>query len=249
MAAQASDPNPVTQWVEQLHWPQTRRVARQKLVAARAVDCLLDCLQSTNESVVWAAVVSLGELRAPEAVEPLIDLLERGVLEMDVGESLAQITGKNAGTDARQWRSVLGSTAVANTLNVADCVSRTADYLGVEAVGSGESYRFKLPLPDGRAQKVALFFGRCDGEGHELVVIYSECGPASPKYYESVLRKNLSMPFGAFAVRDIDGTPNFVVVDTMAAAATTPGMLARKIEQIAAQADQVEKQLTQEDRR
>lgn len=238
-----------TQWVEQLYSPQTRRLARQRLVAARAVEPLLECLRSTNESVVWAAVVSLGELRATEAREPLIELLQRGMLETDVSDSLARITGNDLGTDPRRWRKALGATAAAPSLDAADCMSRAADHLGVTATGSDGSYRLKLSLPDGRSQKVAVFFGRRDGDGHELVVIYSECGPATPKYFEAVLRKNMSMPSGAFAIRDIDGVANFVVVDTMMSSSVTPGALARKIEQIAARADQIEKLLTEEDRR
>jgi hypothetical protein len=235
--------------VEQLGHPQTRRAARQKLVAARAVGPLLECLDSRNESVVWAAVQSLGELRAKEAVEPLVGLLDRGTLVFDVCEALLQITGSNFGADVKRWRESLESAADPAKLDVAECVARTADYLGVKPTGSGTSYQFQLPLPEGRSQKVAVYFGRQDAEGHELVVIYSECGPANPKYYETVLRKNLSIPVGAFAIRDIDGQANFVMVDTMMAASADPGALARKIEGMATRADSVEMSLTKEDRR
>ncbi|MCX7427009.1 MAG: hypothetical protein NTW96_15465 [Planctomycetia bacterium] len=247
-----NDANPATDaadLVEQLGHPQTRRAARQKLVAARAVGPLLECLDSRNESVVWAAVQSLGELRAKEAVEPLVGLLDRGTLVFDVCEALLQITGSNFGTDVKRWRESLKSAADPAKLDVAECVARTADYLGVKPTGSGTSYQFQLPLPEGRSQKVAVYFGRQDAEGHELVVIYSECGPANPKYYETVLRKNLSIPVGAFAIRDIDGQANFVMVDTMMAASADPGALARKIEGMATRADSVEMSLTKEDRR
>ena len=63
-------PNRYRQLVEQLRRPQTRRTARQELVAARAVGPLLECLGADNESVVWAAVESLCELKAVEAVGP-----------------------------------------------------------------------------------------------------------------------------------------------------------------------------------
>jgi serine/threonine-protein kinase len=106
-----------------------------------------------------------------------------------------------------------------------------------------------LSLDEGRAQKVAVYFGREDAEGEELVVIYSECGPADPKYYEVVLRKNLSIPSGAFAVRDLDGSPHFVLVDTMLASSATPSALAKKIEHIADRADAVEQSLTKQDTR
>ena len=249
------------QLVEQLHDPQTQRTARQELVAAGAVESLLECLHADNESVVWAAVESLGEMRAREAAGPLVDLLERGVLMLDVCEALTMITGQYFGTNVKRWREWLGgpvptgaapSGAPADSspgLDVVECVRRTGQFLGVQPAGSGKSYRFKLSLPTGRMQHVAVFFGRKDAKGDELVVIYSECGPAKPKFYETVLRKNMGIPAGAFAIRDIKGKPNFVMVDTMVAAAVTPGALAKKIENIASWADMVEKDLTKQDRR
>ena len=52
-------------------------------------------------------------------------------------------------------------------------------------------------------------------EQGELVVIYSECGPADEKYYEPILRKNMTIPAGAFAIRDVEGQANFVNPGTM----------------------------------
>jgi len=241
----------VEELVRRLHDPSTRRAARRKLIAVRAVQPLLECLQSSHESVVWAAIESLGELKAAEAVAPLVDLLERNVLVFDVTEALTAITGQDFGTDVARWRRWLGSSeqGKAPPPDTAELIRRTAELLGSEAVGSGDSYRFRLSLDEGRSQKVAVYFGRQDEQGDELVVIYSECGPAQEKYYEAVLRKNLSIPSGAFAIRDVDGTPNFVLVDTLLAASATPRILAKRIENIASRADIVEKSLTKEDRR
>ena len=112
--------------VEQLLDPSTRRIARQKLVAARAVDALLKCLESTNESVVWAAVQSLEELRATEAVGPLVEMLARGVLVVDVTEALTRITGQDFGTNVAQWQKWLESSGEAGAarLHAAACVRR-----------------------------------------------------------------------------------------------------------------------------
>ena len=113
--------------VQQLYEPRLRRAARQKLVAAKAVQPLLECLDSTNELVVWAAVESLQDLRAQEAVEPLIELLERGVLIIDVSEALTAITGQTFGTDVGKWRKWHGDpTTKATGLDTADCIRRTA---------------------------------------------------------------------------------------------------------------------------
>ncbi|HLA85981.1 MAG TPA: hypothetical protein VJL29_14410 [Thermoguttaceae bacterium] len=237
-----------TEWVEQLYAPETRRAARQKLVAARAVEPLVACLDSPNQSVVWAAVVSLGELRAAEATERLVALLERGVLEWDVCGALVRITGEDLGTDPRRWRKSLGTRPKASSFDAAECIAQTSEFLGVKANASGGgTHVFQLSTAEGRTQKVAVLFDRRDARLGELVVIYSECGPANPKHYETLLRKNLGMPFGAFAIRDLDGQANLIIVETMAAASVTPGVLAGKIEQIAARADQVENQLTRQD--
>ena len=254
MTSKSLDDQEISRLVEELHSPRTRREARQKLVAARAVGALLKCLESSNESVAWAAVESLGELRAREAVEPLIGMIQRGRLLLDSCEALIQITGQDHGLDAKQWRAAVanmpsGGELDAAELDVGECVRRTAELLGAEPTGSGSTYQFRLSLPEGRYQKVAVFFKQNDADGHKLVVVYSECGPAKAKHYEAVLRKNLTIPAGAFAIRDIDGKPNFVMVDTMLADLVTPRALAKRIENIAARSDGVEKSLSKEDLR
>jgi len=238
------------QLVQELHEPWSRRRARQRLVAAGAVGPLLECLGSTNESVVWAAIRSLGEMRATTAVGPLVDLLERGTLVLDVSTALKMVTGQDFGADVRKWRQWLQShgDTVPAKLDVAACIQRTGHLLGAEPSGGENSFYFRLSQPDGRTQKVGVFFGREDADGEELVVVYSQCGPANPKYFEAVLRKNLSIPDGAFAIRDVGDQPHFVIVDTILAALVTPTALARKIENIAARADLVEKALAEEDK-
>ncbi|HYW78118.1 MAG TPA: HEAT repeat domain-containing protein, partial [Thermoguttaceae bacterium] len=204
--SQSNDDPRLVELVQKLREPRTRRAARQELVAARAVGPLVQCLESRNESVVWAAVESLDELRATEAVAPLIQLLERGTLTLDVCEALTHITGQDFGADAKRWRDWTAADGgdTAPRLDPTQCVRQTGEFLGVEPTGSDTSFRFKLSLPGDRTQKVTVYFGRKDAEGDELVVIYSECGPADERHYEAILRKNMSIPAGAFAIRDID---------------------------------------------
>jgi len=248
--SQLSSSQQYQQWVRELREPHTRRSARQKLVAAGAVEPLLKCLDSHNESVVWAAVESLGELRATEAVGPLVKMLERGRLTLDVCEALRRITGRDFGVDVPAWQRWMQSSGEvkAPAFDFNHCIEQAGAYLGAEPSGSGKSYRFQLSLPSGREQKVALYLRPDeDNPGDDLVVIYSECGPANPKYYEAVLRKNLAIPAGAFAIRDLDGKPNFVMVDTMFAASITPSSLAKHVENVAHRADLVEKAIAKED--
>ena len=168
---------------------------------------------------------------------------------MHVCEALARITGQDFGADVRKWREWISRHGGAEPpkLDVAACVRGTSDQLGVEPVVAGTTYQYKLEVGEGRAQKVAVIFGRTDSQGEETVTVYSECGPANPQHYEVLLRKNLTMPAGAFAIRDIDGQAHIVIVDTLFAAGTTPSGLAKRVERLAARADAVEKQLAAED--
>lgn len=212
----------------------------------KAVDALLGCLGSHSESVRWAAVQSLADLRAKEAAEPLVEMLERGELTLDVVDALQQITGEEHGTDAKRWRHYLGNHAEGTKPNLGECVKHASEYLGISPEAKGSSFRFTLQLPGGRRQKVWVQPFDQD-EDEDLILIYSECGPAESKHYEAVLRKNLSLPGPAFALRDIDGVPTLVIVHTLYGYAVSARQLAKSISAVAARADHVEKGLTKSD--
>lgn|GEM_PF-2493971 len=250
-----SDQNQIAQWVEELKTPRMRRAARRNLVRVSAVDALLECLDSPNESVVWAAIESLQELKAKEAVEPLLALLGRGVLVSDTIDALVTITGQNFGFYVQKWiawgkstgqiKGDVGSGA-AVTFDLSEMIEQTADLLGSEAEEIRGGYKFRVSLADNRSQSVTVQVYKTKSSGR-LLVIYSECGPADKKYYEALLRKNLTLPVGAFAIRDIDEKPTAVMVDTMLPESVLPGTLARKIEMLAKFADSAEEGLTGED--
>jgi len=231
--------------VDQLHSPSTRRHARRKLVRAGAVDALLGCLDARNESVAWAAVQSLGEIGSPEAVAPLIELLERGTLIADVAEALSNITGEELGTNAEAWRRWSKSQS-SGAAQLQERLNRAGAHLGVKPRQHSSGFAFDLPQPGNRTQHVRLYSTH-GADGEPLLVIYSVCGPADEKHYEAVLRKNLSIPSGAFGIRDVDGVASFVLVDTVPAGALAPHQMARSIENIAARADLVERGLLSDD--
>ena len=236
--------------VDQLSDPATRRAARQRLVTLGAVEALVGCLGSHNESIVWAAIQSLRDLKAKEALLPLAGLVERGVLAADAADALARITGQTFGLDHARWKQWLSSPADQQpSAGAAECVKSAGEYLGAEPKGGGKAFEFRLSQPSGRSQRVQVQFGRVDSDGDELVVVYTECGPADAKHYEQVLRKNLQLPAGAFAIRDVGGVPNLVIVETAAAASLTGRQLAKMVDAIGARADKVEQSLAKEDER
>ncbi|MEK6235955.1 MAG: hypothetical protein N2C14_14705 [Planctomycetales bacterium] len=265
MTSTASDAE-IQQWVHQLINYRTRRDARRKLVEAKAIPALIEALKSPNESVAWAAVASLQELRAREAVGGLIDLLERGVLPTDATDALEDISGEKFALDVGAWRAwdrtgsaaagrraagggdgSSDATAPAEPLTRDELIRQSAEILEVEPTGAGDSREFHLDVPGDRKQRVTVHFGNQDEDGDELVVVYSPCCPADSKYYEASLRMNLTLPAGALAIRDVDDVPTLVMVDVFLAATLHPWQLAKSITYIAERADKLEQRVTGQD--
>jgi serine/threonine protein kinase len=111
----------------------------------------------------------------------------------------------------------------------------------------GDGYVLTRTLPGNRSQRVFLEPSSHD-VSDRLLLFYSICCPAEPEYYEQALRLNSSMLHGSLALREIDGQPHFVVVDTYPRATVDPDEIRRTVLEIAHHADQVEHQLTGLDR-
>ncbi|MHC4878766.1 MAG: type III secretion system chaperone family protein [Planctomycetota bacterium] len=79
-------------------------------------------------------------------------------------------------------------------------------------------------------------------------MFYSVCCHAEPEYYEQALRLNSAMLHGSLALREIDGQPHFVIVDTYPRATVDPDEIRRTVLEVAHHADKVEHQLTGLDR-
>lgn len=111
----------------------------------------------------------------------------------------------------------------------------------------GERYRLQVQLPGGRGQ--TLFVEPSNhAVAERLLLIYSTCCPAEPSYYETALRLNSEMPHGSIAIREIDGRPLFVVLDTYPRATVDAEEIRRSTHAVASRADAIEKLLTGLDR-
>ena len=194
---------------------------------------------------------TLAELRRrvrDERVPNVRDLAPDVTLEM--AECVSLMLAKSPanrpddGTEAAQLlRAVAGQ--------VRDLDSLLREGLGEEKGTSwsrhGNRYHVTITLPDGRRQ--SLVVEPSDHRGTErLLLIYSVCCPATPEFYEEALRINSDVPHGGLAIRDVDGTPHFVMVDTYPRATVDPEEIRRSILEIAVRADDVERELTGEDR-
>jgi serine/threonine-protein kinase len=107
----------------------------------------------------------------------------------------------------------------------------------------GEGYRVNLTFPDGRRQAAFLEPSR-HAVSERLLLIYSICCDAQPAYFEQALRLNSEIPHGGLAVRDVDGRPKFVMLDTYPRATVDAEEVRRSVIEVAWRADFVEKLLT-----
>ena len=104
-------------------------------------------------------------------------------------------------------------------------------------------YAVDFTFEGGRRQGVAVRFGSTDHEGAAVVIVYANCGEASPEHYEKALRLNLRMPYGAIALRDTGGVPCFVMFNTILRQGLSPIELHKSIFTVAERAARADQQL------
>ncbi len=233
---------------------RTRSATIDAAVDSGAVDVVVPLLQDRNEGVRWSAIRILGELGDERAVLPLIDLLEQRKNESDVARALQEIT-RHEGEDTpeawRQWVAQsmeLSAGDSAWALSDEELVKQAADGLPISISGGDESYALAVTLPEGRSQHIWVDFSQRDADGRPLVQLCTPCGRVDPARYESVLKLNMSIPYGAIAVAELEGELCFAVVDTYLRATAHPEDIATSVMSLAHHGDSIEAQISDEDR-
>ena len=143
--------------------------------------------------------------------------------------------------------------AAAGGLNFDDLVPERPDARAIvrnviQAAGyglteSGDSWEVVVPVGSLRKQKIFVQFGGSDSQEHELVALWSVCGPAHKRNAFALLRYNAKLSHGAFAIRDVGGTEHVVLQATLLAETIDPLEVSRTFSAVAWQADQVEQKL------
>jgi len=118
----------------------------------------------------------------------------------------------------------------------------------VELRTDGNRMVARVPLPNGRFQTVWIQIVTSQTTGHELVEIFSIAGTAVAAEYERVLKLNAKLSHGAIAIDEIDGQNRFVLVNNYPRATCDPEEVRSSVVMIAAEADAIEKRLSNEDR-
>jgi len=235
-----------------------------KLRAREAVTALVQVLEGREESMQRYAAEALGQIGGGEAKMALTKAAEsdswmvknaakdalKDIREEEAErEAVEETTPLPAGEQgADQSSETPNSTAVGEA---GDVVERTLKGSAFEWERDPDGLRYvvRVPLPDGRSQKVYITKGGEDSDGAPLLNMYTACGPATPQNYEWALRRNMKLSFGAFAVADHGKERLFVMVDTHLEDSTEPEVLMKSIMTLARHGDRLEQTLTKKDRR
>jgi len=232
---------------------RTRSAALAGIVAAgeEAVAPLAAALEEEkHEGAKWAIIHCLGELGSRSAVEPLIPHLEDVKFQTAVHEALMRITGLDLGPAPHGWRRWLESVREGETGQPAESFlagdlepgaepeqlpdERLVELALKTTPGTWReteegNYQIEVNLQGAGQQKVWLSFNLKDHEGSPIVIVYSDCGPADPAHYEDVLKRNLRMPYGAIAIREMRTAARFVMFNTLLREALSPIELKKSI--------------------
>ncbi len=215
-----------------------------------AVPVVVPLLQDRDEGVRWAAIKVLSEIGGEAAILPLLDQLDQGRNVADVVSALKMLTGQDFGSRGMAWREwLLQAKAGAGTAAGSnhDLVRRAVRDLPATVSEDGQEFVVTLNLPGRRTQSIRVDFSARDADGHFMVQLTTPCGAAKPEHYESVLKLNMSLAYGAVALALVEDTLCFALVATHCRATLQPDALAKSLVSLAQHGDALEKRLGQPD--
>jgi len=127
-------------------------------------------------------------------------------------------------------------------------VRSVAESAGWRIQEAGSAWHVTVPIGALRKQTVTVNFDGKDEEGHDVIAYTSICGPASEKNAMALLRYNMKMVHGAFAVQKTGSGEVVVVQANQLADTADPLEVTRVMTAVAWQADKVEEKLGGGDR-
>ncbi len=109
-----------------------------------------------------------------------------------------------------------------------------------------DGFRVRLTLRHQRTQ--TLYIENSEhSPGERLLMLYTICCEARSSFYEDALRLNAVVHHGGISIRDIEGTPYFVMIDTYPRATVSGEDIRRSVIELGYRADAVEQLLTGKD--
>ncbi len=214
-----------------------------------AAPTVIPLLQDRDEGIRWAAIRILAEIGDDSTILPLITLLDQSRNVSTVIQALQAITGQNLGDKAIAWRewAQQKQSVPKGLLSDKDLMATAIQGLPATMSGEGRDYVVGVSLPDRRTQNIQVDFSGKDEDGHPVVQLMTPCGPAVAEQYESVLKLNMSIPYGTIGVALLDDALCFALVHTHLRATVHPEDIAKSIMCLARHGDSLERALSPAD--
>jgi len=124
-----------------------------------------------------------------------------------------------------------------------DLLKRVAKESGYEHEPRRDGWKVLVPLGQDRRQKVYVMFNGHDDDGEDIVSFLSICGEATDRHAMTLLRFNSRIPYGAFAVKTIQGKEYFVATANQLASTADPQEIGKLLFEVARRADAIERQI------
>lgn len=109
-------------------------------------------------------------------------------------------------------------------------------------------FRLTVPLLNARKQFVRVGYEQSDFESDKVIVVFSPCGQAEPKFFRWALELNHGLSYGKLGIVAGPHGDEFVMSATLLEATADPAELRKAILSVAEKADRVEAQFSPEDR-
>ena len=187
----------------------------------------------------------INSISLPKAVQEEIDKEHQPVFRDLRTFTLVQAaTNIATRSDSQQFGLQLDNLQPAKPDRVRQLVRSVVDSSGWK-LAEQEDVLWQVTVPIGslRKQTVTIDFSQNDAEGHSLISFTSMCGPASEANAMTLLRYNVTMVHGAFAVQAGDSGEMIVVQGNQLADTADVLEVTRILTAVAWQADRAEERL------
>ena len=236
--------NQMEKLIQDLEQFQTRATAIRGLIriGGEAVPPLIKALNSPFPPVRWSAVKLLGQIGNEEALQALLPLEKDPELGATAAEAIVRLK------ERLNRQAAPGETEVDDQRTIESheesFMEKVIEGTQIKMTNEGNRFLLRVPTTAARAQNVSVYFGARDKDGTGFIAVYTQCGKASPKYYEWALRQNAKLPLGGIALRNIHGEPWFVMINKHLARTADVDELRETVLELARKADAMEKALT-----
>lgn len=165
-----------------------------------------------------------------------------GAAAAGAGVAAAGATAASGGVDFGGLAPTGGE--VAAPTDARQLVRTVASTNGWQITEANDEFHIVIPVASLRKQTLIVSFDNKDQEGHAIISFTTTCGPATEKNAMALLKYNMKMVHGAFAVQN-SGAGEMVVLQANQLADTADALeITRVLTALAWQADKVEDQLT-----